>query len=113
MQVSGAGSTQQLDLSALAALSRQGEVPAGQELMGTINADDLVASVHSKSSPGNNSLVGEKNVDRQAGSADRSGGQHKQKILVVCCRSSTDRRRDNIAQNCTEHNLRIADNTFK
>ena len=41
MQVSGAGSTQQLDLSALAALSRQGEVP-GKELMGTINADDLV-----------------------------------------------------------------------
>jgi len=49
--------------------------------MGTINADDLVASVQSKSSPGNNSLVGEKNVDRQAGSADRSGGQHKGKIL--------------------------------
>ena len=82
MQVSGAGSTQQLDLSALAALSRQGEVPGGQELMGTINADDLEASVHTKSSPGNNILVGEKNVDRQAGSADRSGGgQHKQKIL--------------------------------
>ena len=80
-QVPGASSTQQFDLSKLAAMSRQVEVAGGQELLGTINADNLVTSFYSKSSPGNNSLVEEKNVDRQSGSSGRSGGQQQQNVL--------------------------------
>ena len=71
-QVLGEGSTHQFDRSALATLSRQGEVPGGQEIIGIYNADE-----HTESSPGNNSLVEEKIVDRQADSAGRSGCQHQ------------------------------------
>jgi len=80
-----AGSPHQFDLSALAALSGQGEVPGGQEIVGAINAEDLEASFHTESSPGNNSLE-EKNIERQVGSAGRpppgfGGQQQLQDIL--------------------------------
>ena len=65
-QTRAGSSPHQFDLSALAALSGQGEIPSGQEIVGAINAEDLEASFHTESSPGNNSLE-EKNVDRQAG----------------------------------------------
>ena len=56
------------DLSALTALSGQGEEPGGQEIVVATNVEDMEASFHTESRPGNSYAEGE-TVDSQACSA--------------------------------------------
>jgi len=63
----GGSSPPQFDLSALAALSGQGVTAGGQEIVGAINAEDLEASFHTESSPGNvDAKKPDEGLDRQA-----------------------------------------------